>query len=60
MKFCKDSGCQYAPDFSVVKILGDQVVIRDWQLKGLPGDSLSIDNGIIATSAKRWPLIIDP
>jgi dynein heavy chain len=60
MKFCKESGCKYALDFSVVKILGDAVVIRDWQLKGLPGDSLSIDNGIIATSAKRWPLIIDP
>ena len=42
------------------KILGDSVLIRDWQLKGLPGDNLSIDNGIIATSAKRWPLMIDP
>ena len=60
MTFCKEKDLKYAFDFSVVKILGDSVVIRDWQLKGLPGDSLSIDNGIIATSAKRWPLIIDP
>ena len=29
-------------------------------MKGLPGDTLSTDNGIISTSSKRWPLIIDP
>ena len=34
--------------------------IRAWQIAGLPVDSFSVDNGIIATNARRWPLCIDP
>ncbi len=40
--------------------LGDPVKIRAWQIAGLPVDSFSVDNGIIAKSARRWPLCIDP
>lgn len=40
--------------------LGDAVKIRAWQIAGLPVDSFSVDNGIIATNARRWPLCIDP
>ena len=50
----------FSNDFTVEKQLGEPVVIRDWLIKGLPADSLSVSNGIIATSSKRWPLIIDP
>lgn len=34
--------------------------IRAWQIAGLPVDSFSVDNGIISTNARRWPLSIDP
>jgi hypothetical protein len=27
---------------------------------GLPNDSFSIDNAIVMSKARRWPLIIDP
>ena len=53
-------GIKFSTDFDVETLLGDPVVIRDWLIKGLPADSLSKANGIIVTSAKRWPLIIDP
>lgn len=36
------------------------MTIREWNIKGLPQDTLSVENGIIATKAKRWPLMIDP
>lgn len=44
----------------VVRTLGDAVKIRQWQLAGLPKDSLSIQNGIIVQYSQRWPLFIDP
>ena len=44
----------------VVKTLGDPVKIRNWQLAGLPKDSLSVQNGVIVQYSQRWPLFIDP
>lgn len=34
-------------DFQMTAILGEPVVIRQWNIYGLPTDSFSIDNGII-------------
>jgi len=36
------------------------VLIRAWNIFGLPADNFSIENGIIIYSSKRWPLMIDP
>ena len=33
---------------------------REWNLAGLPSDSTSLENGIIVSKARRWPLMIDP
>jgi dynein heavy chain len=43
-----------------VKTLGDVIKIREWSINGLPSDSVSVDNGIIAKTTQRWPLMIDP
>ena len=34
--------------------------VRDWRLWGLPADGISVDNGILVSKGKRWPLMIDP
>uniref|UniRef100_A0A670HTF5 Dynein axonemal heavy chain 7 n=1 Tax=Podarcis muralis TaxID=64176 RepID=A0A670HTF5_PODMU len=47
-------------DFSLTTTLGDPVKIRAWNIAGLPSDTFSIDNGIIISNARRWPLMIDP
>ena len=46
--------------FSLNATLGDPVNIRAWQIAGLPIDNFSIDNGIIVSNSRRWPLMIDP
>lgn len=40
--------------------MGNAVEIREWNQKGLPTDTVSIENGILATRSSRWPLMIDP
>ena len=60
MTFCKEKKIPFSLDFTVERVLGDPVQIRDWNINGLPADNLSVENGIIVTQAKRWPLMIDP
>ena len=47
-------------DFSLAKTLGDPVQIREWQNQGLPSDAVSVNNGILVSKCRRWPLMIDP
>lgn len=49
-----------SPNFTLNSTLGDPVAIRTWNIAGLPIDSFSIDNGIIVSKSRRWPLMIDP
>jgi len=46
--------------FNFVKVLGDPVKIRSWNIQGLPSDNFSTENGIIINKTRRWPLMIDP
>ena len=57
---CAERQIPSSPTFSLVKILGEPVVIREWQIWGLPVDDYSTENGMLATLGKRWPLAIDP
>ena len=57
---CKAKGIPCSESFTLAKIMGDPVQIRQWNVEGLPGDALSTENGILVTRAKRWPLMIDP
>jgi dynein heavy chain len=41
-------------------VLGNEVLIQNWQVRYLPGDNLSVENGIIIDKARRWSLMIDP
>lgn len=47
-------------DCDPVTILGEPVVIRKWQLDGLPRDALSTENAVLVANSRRWPLFIDP
>ncbi|KAM4720749.1 dynein axonemal heavy chain 12 [Rhinophrynus dorsalis] len=59
-KMCKNKGIPCSDDFSLSKTLGDPIHIRAWNIAGLPTDTFSIDNGVIVSNSRRWPLMIDP
>uniref|UniRef100_A0A8C2FTF9 Dynein, axonemal, heavy chain 12 n=1 Tax=Cyprinus carpio TaxID=7962 RepID=A0A8C2FTF9_CYPCA len=59
-KLCKSKKIPSSDDFSLSKTLGDPIKIRAWNIAGLPTDSFSIDNGVIVSNSRRWPLMIDP
>ena len=50
----------HSDNCSLVPTLGDPVKIRNWQIAGLPRDTLSVENGVIVQFSQRWPLFIDP
>ncbi|KAI6065272.1 Dynein heavy chain 7, axonemal [Aix galericulata] len=58
--FCKAKDIPCSDDFSLTNVLGEPVQIRAWNIAGLPSDTFSIDNGIIISNGRRWPLMIDP
>ncbi|OXB65796.1 hypothetical protein ASZ78_008863, partial [Callipepla squamata] len=50
----------FSESLNLISMLVDPPTISEWNLQGLPGDDLSIQNGIIVTKAIRYPLLIDP
>jgi len=57
---CQEKDIPNSGKFSLERVLGNAVKIRNWGLSGLPNDSFSIENAIINDKTKRWPLFIDP
>jgi len=53
-------GLQADPRWQCAEILCDQAEIRQWNISSLPADDLSVENGILVTRGRRWPLMIDP
>ena len=39
-------------EFTLEKNLSDPVTVRNWQLKGLPADESSTENGLFATMGR--------
>jgi dynein heavy chain len=56
----KDLNLPLSENFSVEQTLGDPLIIREWNMNGLPSDSVSIENAIFTKRGFRWPMLIDP
>jgi len=47
-------------NFRVSRFLTNDVEIGTWNAQSLPGDELSVQNGVLTTRASRFPLCVDP
>ncbi|KAA8595375.1 hypothetical protein FQN60_012510 [Etheostoma spectabile] len=57
---CQELNIPISSSFSLINILGDPFVVRQWNTEGLPRDAVSTENAILVTQGRRWPLMIDP
>jgi dynein heavy chain len=57
---CFNSGVKVNRDFVLENFLSDPVQIRNWNICGLPSDSVSVQNGIMLFNSPKYPLLIDP
>lgn len=57
---CREMEIPVSESFSLIENLAEASQVRDWNIQGLPADSLSTENGILVTRGRRWPLMIDP
>ena len=60
LELCAKYNINVTNDYSLEKIMSDAVEIRQWTMNGLPNDSVSIENAIMFTNNKKFPLFIDP
>src|SRR5690606_29160798 len=47
-------------NFKFTKFLANPTDVQEWIIKKLPTDNFSIENGVLVTRGRRWPLLIDP
>jgi dynein heavy chain len=50
----------YSDDYKFSKFMATEAEAREWQIKGLPTDSFSVENGCFVNMGLRWALNIDP
>ncbi|GKY90587.1 hypothetical protein MPSEU_000032400 [Mayamaea pseudoterrestris] len=50
----------YREDLAIVESLSNASQRLTWMSQGLPGDHLSLENGVILEHGTRFPLVIDP
>jgi len=59
-KQLQEYGVVHTEGCTISMVMADPVTVRQWRVDGLPADTVSTENGIILSNARRWPLAIDP
>ena len=60
LEFIQSSDIQVDPKFELKRILSDELSIGQWLTQHLPNDDFSIENAIIMSNSRRFPLFVDP
>ena len=53
VNLCKSKAIPSDENFSLERILANPVVVREWQIMGLPADEFSTENGMLTTMGRR-------
>lgn len=50
----------YTVSLNIINMLVENATVSEWTLQGLPNDELSVQNALIVTKSRSYPLLIDP
>ena len=59
-KRCDELAIPRSEGLGLSDILSSPYQIRGWNANALPNDQLSVENAVLVTQGRRWPLMIDP
>ncbi|XP_005185418.2 dynein axonemal heavy chain 12 [Musca domestica] len=57
---CVDKEIPVSEGYNILKALGVEIQIQNWNINGLPNDIFSTENAIISANSSRYSLFIDP
>ena len=57
---CLELQIPVTSSLTLVSVLADPYEVRQWNSGGLPRDKVSVENAVLVTRSRRWPLMIDP
>lgn len=60
MDILKSRKIPYTQALNITNMLVESATVSEWTLQGLPNDELSVQNALIATTSRSYPLLIDP
>ncbi|CAH1099757.1 unnamed protein product [Psylliodes chrysocephalus] len=50
----------FTTNLNITNMLVENATVSEWTLQGLPNDELSVQNALIVTKSRSYPLLIDP
>lgn len=60
MEILETKEIPYTVKLNITNMLVENSTISEWTLQGLPNDELSVQNALIATKSRSYPLLVDP
>lgn len=60
MGILKAKSIPFTTNLNIINMMVDSATVSEWTLQGLPNDELSVQNALIATKSRSYPLLIDP
>lgn len=60
MNILKSKSIPFTSNLNITNMMVDSATVSEWTLQGLPNDELSVQNALIATKSRSYPLLIDP
>ncbi|XP_066156829.1 dynein axonemal heavy chain 5 [Euwallacea fornicatus] len=60
MEILSNKCIPFTSGLNITNMLVESATVSEWTLQGLPNDELSVQNALIATKSRSYPLLIDP